>query len=110
MDRPLLPVLAHHVGGRLFVVLWGGMAVASVGAGPAGVRPALVLVLVGACALGLSLPGLLAVGGVGWLVLDGFVAHSDGDLSFSRPDLALVPAVLLVVAVAAGLSGAGVRR
>jgi hypothetical protein len=85
------------------------MAVASVGAGPVDVRPAMVLCLVGACALGLSLPGQLAVAGVGWLVMDGFVAHRYGDLAFGPPDLALVPVVLLVVAIAA-VARAGVRR
>ena len=91
------------MGGRLFVVLWGGMAAAPLGS-------ALVLGLVGACALGLSLPGVLAVAGVGWLVLDGFVAHRYGDLAFTWSDLAWVPVVLVVVAVAAALSGAGARR
>ncbi|RNL80112.1 hypothetical protein [Nocardioides marmorisolisilvae] len=106
MEQPLLPVLAHHLGGRLFVVLWGGMAAASVSAGPADVRPALVLGLIGACALGLPLLQVLAVAGVGWLVLDGFVAHSYGDLAFGGSDLALLPLVLLVVGLAALVPGA----
>lgn len=106
MEQPLLPVLAHHVGGRLFVVLWGGMAAASFGVGPAGTRPALVLGIIGACALGLPLIQVLAVAGVGWLVLDGFVEHSYGDLAFGGADLRLVPAVLLVVALASVASGA----
>jgi hypothetical protein len=110
MERPLLPVLAEHIGGRLFVLLWGGMAAASIGAGPAGVRPGLVLVLIGACALGLPLLQVLAVAGVGWLMLDGFVEHSYGDLAFAGADLALVPVVLLTAAVGALASGTGVRR
>jgi len=111
MERPLLSVLSRHVGGRLLVVLWGGMAAASLGAvGPSGARAALVLGLIGACALSLPLPGVLAVAGVGWLVLDGFVAHRYGDLAFAGSDLALVPVVLVVAAAAAALSGAGARR
>jgi len=109
MEPPLLPVIAHHLGGRLFVVLWGGMAAASIGAGPTAVRPALVLALIGACAAGLPLLEVLAVAGVGWMVLDGFVAHAYGDLSFRGSDLALVPVVLLVVGAAA-VPGAAAHR
>ena len=111
MDRPLLPVLANDVGGRLFVVLWGGMAASSMApAGPAGLRPALVLALIGTCSLGLGLVQLFAIAGVGWMVLDGFVAHSYGDLAFADTDLALLAVVLLVAVTAAAVSGNVARR
>jgi|SRR5690242_5248410 len=109
MEPRLLPVISHHVGGRLFVVLWGGMAAASV-AGPSGVRPALVLGIIGASAVGLPLLQVLAVAGVGWMVMDGFVAHSYGDLAFAGSDLLLVVVVLVVAAVAATLTGTRSHR
>lgn len=76
-------VVLHGLGGRMFVALWGGLAVVIVcrviglNAWQSG---AAVVVLVGACSFGLPGRSAALVAVTGWLVVDGFVAHHYGRL------------------------------
>jgi len=76
-------VVLHGLGGRIFVALWGGLAVVSVCRGiglNAWEQGAAVIMLVGACSLGLRGRSASLVAVSGWLVVDGFVAHRYGQL------------------------------
>jgi len=76
-------VVLHGLGGRMFVALWGGLAVVSVCRGiglNAWEQGAAVIMLVGACSLGLPGRSASLVAVTGWLVIDGFVAHRYGQL------------------------------
>ena len=76
-------VVLHGLGGRMFVTLWGGLAVVLVCQGiglTAWQSGAVVVALVGACSLGLPGRSAVFVAVTGWLVVDGFVAHRWGQL------------------------------
>ena len=88
--------------GRVFVALWGGLAVVGL-ARPGGslVSGGLVLALVAACGVHQSWPAAAASATTGWLVIDGFVQHQYGELGFGADSwrvLALVLATVLAVA------------
>ena len=110
MERALLRATAHTAAGRLFIALWGGLALVDLGR-PAG-RPlsgVLVLVLVGCCGIGQTLPAAAAIAGTGWLVLNGFVLHEYGELGFSPTSLWLLGAAFLAVVSVALCTEAGPR-
>ena len=96
-------VVLQGVGGRLFVALWGGLAVVltsrAVGLTPSQ-STAAVVALVGACSLGLRAAAAVAVAVTGWLVVDGFVMHRYGQLGFDgQLLLVLVAAISLALTV-----------
>jgi hypothetical protein len=113
MERELIRATSRTVAGRVFVALWGGLAVVDL-ARPAGgglFAGTLVVALVAACGVGQSVPGAAAIAATGWLVINGFVLHRYGELGFgaaSRWALVLVLAIGLVVA--AGTARATDRR
>ncbi|MFN8196636.1 MAG: hypothetical protein U0R80_20390 [Nocardioidaceae bacterium] len=100
---PRSPSLARHLAaslpGRLFLVLWAGLAAAGVGAAtgaPAVVTGSSVLLVAAVSAWRLTPTGALVVAGVAWLVLNGFVENTAGRLAVS--DLGDVWWLLAVVA------------
>jgi len=80
--------MLHGLGGRMFIALWGGIAVV-LGCRALGLAPVLtsgaVVVLTGGCCLGQRRAHAVPIAGTGWLVVDGFVAHRYGVLGFSEP-------------------------
>ena len=100
----------HSLGGRLFVMLWGGLALVDL-TRPAGgiVAGGLVVGLVALCGVGLSVHAAAAVAGTGWLVLNGFVLHQYGELGFGATSWGLL-ATVLVIGLAVAARTAGVRR
>lgn len=93
--------------GRLLVVLWGGLLVVDVGTrlpvAPLWTGVGLVL-LVALCSIGLSERAALAVAGVGWLLVDGFVTHQLGQLGYSGAgDLGWLVALVLAGSIGSRL-------
>jgi hypothetical protein len=86
---------------RPLLALWGGLAVLDVGrlvgAAPT-VQVAFMAVVVAACSYGAGHILAVAVAGIGWLLLNGFVAHGWGQLGFTGGGDVVRAAVLLVVA------------
>ena len=104
MTTHVLSTTAHHIGGRLFAVLWGGLAVVDVARPVLGtVGCALLLLgLIAVCGSGQTPWAAVATGVTGWLVIDGFVQHPYGELGFGPPSWILLGvAVVAVLAVAA---------
>src|SRR3954451_8234076 len=103
MEPDLLRVTRHGVGARLFVALWGGLALVDV-TRPGGsqlLSGVAVAALAGACGAGQSRSAAAAIATTGWLVIDGFVQHGYGELRFDTASwwiLAMVLAVVLTVA------------
>jgi len=96
-------VVLHGVGGRMFVALWGGLAVVLVCRAigfTAWQSGAAVVVLVGACSLGLPGRSAVLVAVTGWLVVDGFVAHRFGELGFSSRMVCVLIATLATALIA----------
>lgn len=94
---------------RLFLALWGGMAVVDVaraGQAPATLQVALLTLLAGVSSLGQRVYTALAVAGVVWLVVLGFVVNACGELVVTG----VADAIRLVVVVAAALAGTAVAR
>ena len=87
---------------RAFVMLWGGFALAIV---VRGAPPALAVTAFAAAAallsIGIRLSGALAVGGVAWLVANGFVVHDYGTLAWTGAADAVRLGVLLAAALCA---------
>jgi len=111
MEPALMHTTVHSLGGRLFVTLWGGLALVDL-TRPAGggvIACALVVGLVALCGVGLPVHAAAAVAGTGWLVLNGFVLHRYGELGFGATSWGLLAAVLVVV-LAVAVRTAGVRR
>jgi hypothetical protein len=99
MDADLLRATRHGVGGRLFVALWGGLAVVDLtrpGAGEV-VSGIAVVALVGLCGIGQSPAAAAAIAATGWLVINGFVQHRYGELGFGAASWWLLVTVLVVV-------------
>jgi hypothetical protein len=111
MEPALTHATVHSLGGRLFVTLWGGLALVDL-ARPAGgglMAGGLVVGLVAVCGVGLSVLAAAAVSGTGWLVLNGFVLHQYGELGFGATSWGLLAAVL-VVGIVVAVRTAGARR
>jgi hypothetical protein len=110
MEPALTHATVHSLGGRLFVTLWGSLALVDL-ARPAGglMAGGLVVGLVAVCGVGLSVLAASAVSGTGWLVLNGFVLHRYGELGFGATSWGLLVAVLVVGLVVA-VRTAGARR
>ena len=84
----------------MFIALWGGLALVLVGRAiglGAWLSTGGVIALAGACSLGLRALASIVVAITGWLVVDGFVEHTYGELGL---DLQLV----LVLAATIGLA------
>jgi hypothetical protein len=99
MEPALARTTANSLGGRLFVTLWGGLALVDL-TRPAGggvIAGGLVIGLVALCGIGLQVHAAAAVAGTGWLVLNGFVLHQYGELGFGATSWGLLAAVLVVV-------------
>lgn len=113
MERALFDVTARSTGGRLFVALWGGLALVDlVGrAVDSMVAGALVVLLVAACEVRQPLLAAVSIAATGWLVINGFVMHHYGQLGFGAASWwALVLVLAIGVAVALGTAGQEVRR
>ena len=89
-------------GGRLFAAYWGSLLVVDLTrGGPVGVATATLALLVAGCSHGRSTGTAVAVAGIAWCFLVGFVVHADGELGPQRPgDLALLALVATLVAAA----------
>jgi hypothetical protein len=112
VENDLFRTTRRSPAGRVFVALWGGLAVVDVSRPGGGLLAgALVLVLTAACAAGQSLLPATAVAGTGWLVIDGFVQHQYGELGFGPASWWLLALVLTAaLAVASRTAGRAGRR
>jgi hypothetical protein len=96
--------LPQSPGPRLFLALWGGLAVVDVaraGQAPPTLQAALLVGLAAACSLGQRVGTALAVAGIVWLVTVGFVVNTTGQLTVSGPADGLRLALLSLAALAA---------
>ncbi len=88
---------------RPLIAFWGGLALVDVGrlagASPL-VQVAAITALVAGCSYGGSLVVAACVGGIGWLVVNGFVVHQLGQLDFVGTSDVLRAALFLGVALA----------
>ena len=98
VPEPAWPLPAGLPAFRLFVSLWGSLLAVDVARSvdaPGWVAALLVGAVVGLSSLGQWAPAALLVGGIGWLVVTGFVVNHQGDLSLSGPaDLGRLGALL----------------
>ena len=105
MTSPDLRVhLEHAPAGRFFLAFWGGLAVVDVaraGQAPPTVQVALLATLAGVCSVGQRVAAALAVAGIIWLVVLGFVVNTSGELVITGPSDGW-RLLLLVVTVLAG--------
>jgi hypothetical protein len=106
VEHDLFRTTRNSPSGRVFVALWGGLAVVDVSRPGGGLLAgALVVVLTAACSVGQPPLSAAAVAVTGWLVIDGFVQHQYGELGFAPASwwlLALVLAAVLGVAARTG--------
>ena len=90
---------------RLFVALWGGLAVVDVsraGQAPPTVQVLLLTTLAGVCSVGQRVGAALAVAGIVWLLTLGFVVNTDqGVLAVTGTADARRLALLVLVALGA---------
>jgi hypothetical protein len=89
---------------RPLVALWGGLALVDmgrmVGASPRA-QVVMIVALVAGCSYGDSWVVAVCVGGIGWLVVNGFVVHQLGQLGFVGTSDLVRAALFLGVALAA---------
>ncbi|RNM16257.1 hypothetical protein [Nocardioides pocheonensis] len=106
MEPDLLEATRRGPAGRLFVALWGGLAVVDVSR-PAGalLSGGLVLVLVAACGVHQTWWSAASIATTGWLVVNGFVQHRYGELGFGASSWALFALALAVVLAVAARTG-----
>ena len=97
--------LTSDPSGRLFLMLWGGMAVtgsARLAGAPAATQMAMVTVLLVVCSLNQPYRAALAVAVVAWLLVTGFVVNQYGDLHLSgKGDLYRLSFLVLLALAAA---------
>src|SRR4051794_14365293 len=95
MGQTLFRATGRSLGGRLFVALWGSLALVDVSrlSGSRVLAGALVVVLVACCGVGQGLPAAAAIAVTGWLVVDGFVQHEYGQLGFGHTSWAVLAAM-----------------
>ena len=96
--------LAQAPAPRLFLALWGGMAVvdlARAGQAPAIVQVGLLTALAAVCAVGQGTTASLAAAAVVWLVMVGFVVNRAGELALTGPADVVRLAIVSAVALAA---------
>ena len=106
---PVLLHTAHGPGGRLFVALWGGLAVVDL-TRPSGsevLSGLAVLGLVGLCGVGQTKVAATTIAATGWLVINGFVEHRYGELGFGTTSWAALATVLVVVLAVASRTAPG---
>jgi len=91
---------------RVFIVLWGGLVVVDLAqalAAPTAVIGVLLVVLTGLCSLRLARPRTIGGALVAWLVLNGFVEGSLGQLGWHGwTDVWWLLALVVVALVAGG--------
>ena len=107
-SRDLPSHLVHAAAPRLFLALWGGLAVvdvARVGQAPASLQVGLLAALAGVCSIGQRIGPALAVAGTVWLVALGFVVNTSGVLALTGPADGLRLALLVTTALAATTLG-----
>jgi hypothetical protein len=95
--------LSHAPATRVFLAFWGGLAVVDVaraGQAPPGVQVAVLAALAGACSVGQRAVSAVAVAGVVWLIVLGFVVHLTGELAITGPGDGWRLALLVVSALA----------
>ena len=96
--------LTYDASPRLFVALWGGLAVVDVsraGQAPPTVQVLLLTTLAGVCSVGQRVGAALAVAGIVWLVTLGFVVNTMGVLAVTGTADARRLALLVLVALGA---------
>jgi hypothetical protein len=111
MEQDLFRVTGRSPAGRLFVALWGGLAIVDM-ARPGGALLAgtLVIALAAACGAGQSWPAATSIATTGWLVVNGFVEHRYGELGFGRTSwFLLVLGLVATHSVAARTTRSAVR-
>lgn len=97
MEPDLFRATGRSPAGRLFIALWGGLAIVDLSRpGGALLAGSLVFALVAACATGQSWLAAGAIAGTGWLVVNGFVEHRYGELGFGPTSWFLLAVVLIV--------------
>src|SRR4051794_1276197 len=110
--EPSLPrTVGRSLAGRLFLALWGGLALVDLSR-PSGshvLAIALVLLLVACCGVGQPLAGAAAIAATGWLVVDGFVQHEYGELGFGNASWAVL-AVMVAATLAVSSRTTAERR
>jgi hypothetical protein len=95
--------LSHAPATRFFLAFWGGLAVVDVaraGQAPPGVQVAVLAALAGACSVGQRAVSAVAVAGVVWLIVLGFVVNLTGELAITGPGDGWRLALLVVSALA----------
>lgn len=98
MANDLLRTTRQSPAGRVFVALWGGLALVDISRPGGGLLAGtLVVVLTAACAVGQTPVPAAAVAVTGWLVIDGFVQHRYGELGFAPRSWWLLGLVLATV-------------
>jgi hypothetical protein len=111
MEPTLFRATGRSPAGRLFVALWGSLALVDVSrpSGSRVVAGALVLVLVACCGAGQPASAAAAVATTGWLVLDGFVQHDFGQLGFSPTSWLLLAVMVAATLAVSSRTAAGGR-
>lgn len=95
--------LSHAPATRVFLAFWGGLAVVDVaraGQAPPPLQVALLAALAGACSVGQRALSAVAVAGIVWLIVLGFVVNVTGELAVTGPGDGWRLALLVVSALA----------
>ena len=111
MGQTLFRAPGRSLAGRLFLALWGGLALVDLSrpTGSRVVAGALVVILVACCGVGQPVPAAAAIAVTGWLVVDGFVQHEYGQLGFGHTSWAVL-AAMAVTAVGVSVRTTATHR